>query len=268
MIPAGLDLARRLEAAEAVNGLECAEAQRRLHPELGAATLEVAGGHAIFVGVGSPLTHAIGLGMRGPVQPEELNRLESFYRARGATVSVDLCPLADASLVELLGNRGYRLAEFNNVLARPLADARIAPPEAPVSLAREGEEQLWAHTVGCGFLDKDTLTAEEMDVGRAIFQMRGALCYLAFHEGHAAAAAAMAERDGLATLFADSTCAGFRGVGLHGALIAGRLLAALTSGCDLATASTLPGGVSQRNYERHGFRVVYTKATLVAQAAA
>jgi hypothetical protein len=32
----------------------------------------------------------------------------------------------------------------------------------------------------------------------------------------------------------------------------------------LATASTLPGSGSQRNYERMGFEVVYTRMTLVA----
>ena len=37
----------------------------------------------------------------------------------------------------------------------------------------------------------------------------------------------------------------------------------MAEGCDLATAATLPGSVSQRNYERHGFRVAYTRATLV-----
>src|ERR1019366_2130676 len=57
-----------------------------------------------------------------------------------------------------------------------------------------------------------------------------------------AAAGAMAIHGCLTTLFADSTMPGFRGAG------------------DLATASTLPGSVSQRNYERNGFRVAYTKA--------
>jgi len=51
-------------------------------------------------------------------------------------------------------------------------------------------------------------------------------------------------------------------------LIAARLNEAIAQGCDLATASTLPGGVSQRNYERAGFEVVYTKLTLVAPATA
>jgi hypothetical protein len=30
----------------------------------------------------------------------------------------------------------------------------------------------------------------------------------------------------------------------------------------MATASTLPGSISQRNYERLGFRVVYSKVGL------
>ena len=268
MILASLELARRLEAAEAINGVSCAEAQRRLNPEMRAAEQEVAGGFAIFVGAASPLTHSVGLGMHGAVRPDELDRLEAFYGARGAAANVDLCPLADASFVELLGNRGYRVTEFNNVLVRPLAGAEIAPPASPVSLAREGDEQLWARTVGCGFLEKDALTADKMDVGRAIFHMPGALCYLAFHAGQAVAAGAMAMRSGLATLFADSTLLGFRGAGLHCALIVERLRAALNQGCDLATASTLPGSVSQRNYERNGFRVVYTKATLVRESVA
>ena len=265
MIHAGLDLARRLEADEAVNGAECAESHRRLHPDLGATLQLVAGGCAIFVGAGSPLTHAVGLGMRGAVQREELDRLEAFYQARGAEVIVDLCPLADPSLIDLLGNRGYRVTEFNNVLVRPLAGAEAGPPEMPVRLANGGEAELWAHTVGCGFLEKDALTADEMAVGRNIFRMTGSLCYLAFSGSQPAAAGAMAVRGCLATLFADSTVPAFRGGGLHSALIRERLRAAVDRACDLATASTLPGSVSQRNYERHGFQVAYTKATLMLQ---
>jgi hypothetical protein len=254
MIVAGLELARRLESAEALVGAACAG-----H----AAVLEVAGGFAIFVGIGSPLTHAVGLGMRGPVRANEVDRLEEFYRTRGASVTVDLCPLADVSLVEALSQRGYRLTEFNNVLVRPLPGTEIGPSGAPVRSANDGEEQLWAYTVGRGFLEKDTLTPEEMDVGRAIWHMPGSLRYIALSGEQPAAAAAMAMHGGLAALFADSTVMGFRGAGLHAALIRERLRAAARAGCDLATAATLPGSVSQRNYERNGFQVAYTKAILV-----
>ena len=263
MIHAGLDLARRLEAAEARIGVACAEAHQRLNPGLGAAVLEVGGGFAMFVGVESPLTHAVGLGMRCQVRADEMDVMEDFYRARGAAVSVELCPLAHASLVELLGERGYRVIEFNNTLVRPLEGAEIGPAEVLVRLAKADDERLWARTVGRGFLEKDDLTAEEMDVGRAIWHMPGSHCYLAFSNGRAAAAGALAVDGGLATLFADSTVLGFRGAGLQGALTRERLRTALEQGCDLATASTLPGSISQRNYERSGFRVAYTKAIMV-----
>jgi GNAT superfamily N-acetyltransferase len=127
------------------------------------------------------------------------------------------------------------------------------------------ETDLWSHTVGQGFFDQAELTTEEMDVGRAICAMPGALCYLgAASTGEPAGGAAAAIYSGLATLFADSTIARFRRSGLHAELIAARLNEALAQGCDLAMASTLPGSGSQRNYERLGFEVVYTRVTLAA----
>ena len=66
-------------------------------------------------------------------------------------------------------------------------------------------------------------------------------------------------QSGLATLYADGTRETARGRGLQSALIRGRIAIAAERGCDLATASTLPGSQSQRNYERAGFRVAYTK---------
>ena len=256
MIFADAPLARRLEAAEAANARGCNSGP-------GAAVLEVAGGCAVFVGAESPLTHAGGLGLNGPVREAEIGAIEAFFRSRGAKVAVDLCPLADPGLLEALGKRGYRATEFNNVLVKRLAGTEIGLTPR-VRRAVAGEDDLWSHTVGCGFFELRDLTTEEMDVGRAIFAMPGALCYLASSEnGEPAGAAALALRDGLATLFADSTIARFRGGGLHRELISARLYEGLAQGCDLATASTLPGSGSQRNYERLGFEVVYTKIALV-----
>jgi GNAT superfamily N-acetyltransferase len=102
-----------------------------------------------------------------------------------------------------------------------------------------------------------------MDVGRAIFAMPGAICWLAVAgTGEPAGGGALALHDGLATLFADSTIPLFRRRGLHYELIAARLNEAMARGCHLATAGTQPGSASQRNYERLGFEVVYTKVTL------
>jgi GNAT superfamily N-acetyltransferase len=251
-----LPLAQRIEAAEAFNARGCTA----IHPE--AAALDVAGGCAVFVGAGSPLSHAVGIGLNGPVTDPEIDRLEAFYRSRGGKVAIDLCPLADPGILETLGKRGYRLTEFNNVLVKRLAGAAIVLTPR-VRRALPDETDPWSYTVGRGFFDEHELTTAEMDVGRAICAMPGALCYLAVTEnGELAGGAAAAVHSGLATLFADSTIARHRGTGLHRELIAARLNEALAQGCDLATASTLPGSGSQRNYERMGFEVVYTRVTL------
>jgi len=47
--------------------------------------------------------------------------------------------------------------------------------------------------------------------------------------------------------------------GAHAALIRARLAEAAARGCDLITAGTQPGSTSQRDYERQGFLVAYTK---------
>jgi len=248
-------LARRLEVAEAANARGCAPA--------GAVSLEIAGGCAIFAGADSPLTQAVGIGLAGPVREAEITALETFFRSRGARVAIDLCPLADAGLLEALGGRGYRVTEFNNVLVKRLAGTGIVLTPR-IRRATPEETDLWAHTVGRGFFEQPDLTTEEMDVGRAIFAMPGALCYLATGgAGEPAGGGALAVHTALATLFADSTLAAFRRLGLHRELIAARLNEALAQGCDMAVASTEAGSGSQRNYERLGFEVVYTKVTMV-----
>jgi GNAT superfamily N-acetyltransferase len=256
MIFADTALARRIETAEAAIARGCTVSQP------GAAWLEAGGGIALFQGAASPLTQAVGMGLTGPVTASELDGVETFFRSRGARISIDFCPLADSGLLELLAGRGYRPAEFNNVLIKPLAGTEITfTPQARPAVT--GEQELWAQTAGHGFFEQAELTGEEMDVGRAIFSMPGALCYFATTEsGETAGGAALAVNGGLATLFADSVIAPFRRRGLHRALIAARLNEALALGCDLATASTLPGSASQRNFERAGFRIVYTKVTL------
>jgi GNAT superfamily N-acetyltransferase len=257
MIFADIGLARRIEAAEAAIA-------RGTSAQPTAAVMEMAGGCAIFVGADSPLTHAVGMGLGGPVTLTEIVGLECFFRARGAKVTVDVCPLADSGFVSTLADRGFRVQEFNNVLARRLAGLEVAlTPRARRALPDESD--LWSYTVGRGFFEHSELTTGEMNVGRAIAAMPDALCYLAATEaGQVGAGGALAIRDGVATLFADGTVPAYRREGLQRELITARLNEAAARGCDLATASTLPGSGSQRNYERAGFQVVYTKVTMVA----
>src|SRR5579872_6994317 len=103
MLYADTTLARRVEGAEAENARGCSTGSDGSP----AAVLDIAGGCAIFVGAESPLTQAVGLGMNGPVSASQLDRLEQFFRSRGARISIDLCPLADPGLTTALSERGY-----------------------------------------------------------------------------------------------------------------------------------------------------------------
>ena len=230
-------LARRIEQGEALNAASCGE------------SIEVAGGFAAFCGVGSPLTHALGLGLNGPVSAVDFDRMEEFYRSRGSGIGVELCPHADWSLLELLGRRGYIIAECNNVLGGPVAGS----PDPRMRIADDVD--VWSKTMLEGFFARAEFSEMERDVARRLFHLENAAPWIAQADGSPAAAAAMNIRGGLALLFADSTLPKYRGRGLHLALIRARLKHAAELGCDLATAATAPGSTSQRNYERAGFQV-------------
>jgi hypothetical protein len=51
----------------------------------------------------------------------------------------------------------------------------------------------------------------------------------------------------------------WRGRGIQVASIKERLRLAAAMGCDMASASVMPGGTSHRNYERAGFQMLYAR---------
>jgi len=59
------------------------------------------------------------------------------------------------------------------------------------------------------------------------------------------------------------TLVGFRGRGLQTALLRARMAAAVEAGCEYAVVVTQGGTTSQRNAERLGFRVAYSKVTVI-----
>jgi GNAT superfamily N-acetyltransferase len=64
---------------------------------------------------------------------------------------------------------------------------------------------------------------------------------------------------GVALLAGASTVPEARGRGAQRALLAARLRFARDHGCRLAMMCAAPGSSSQRNAERHGFRIAYTR---------
>lgn len=86
-----------------------------------------------------------------------------------------------------------------------------------------------------------------------------ATCFLAELDGEAIGAAALFMHGGVALLAGASTVPEGRKKGAQSALLDARLRTAASQGCDLAMMVAAPGSASQRNAERNGFRVAYTR---------
>jgi hypothetical protein len=258
-------LARRIEAADAAVGVTSAEIHARLHPGSGAVAEQIAGGVAVFVGLESPLTQAIGTGMRGAVSASDIDRLEDFFNSRGSGVHIELCPLADPSLADELGRRGYRLQEFTNVLVR-----RIRVIETPLAgtstisaqICLPSDADLWARTVALGFGGDLDQSSENVAVLRDLFLQPNTKGILAWVDGRPAGGGALTVHDGIAAIFGASTVPSFRRLGVQSAVIRALINLAVEAECDVAYTLTRPGSASQRNVERQGFRVSYTRCTM------
>ena len=257
-----LSLSRRLERAEALSNADFVEARARVSPEVGACWIEVAGARAMFDGVESPITQTFGLGLFAEATGEDLGRVEAFFRERGAPVSHEVSPLADPALVPLLNGRGYQPVEFISVMFRPLRPgvrfAERRDESVSVRVAGEGEGELWARTAARGWSESgygDFM----LGLARVSAERADTLSFLAELEGEPVAAGALSICEGVALLAGASTVPEARKRGAQLALLDARLRHAADAGCDLAMMCALPGSASQRNAERHGFRIAYTR---------
>jgi GNAT superfamily N-acetyltransferase len=265
---ADLLLARRLESTDAWVSLLSAQIHAQLHPAAGSLAEPVGGGYAVFTGVGSPLTQAIGLGMKGAVTEQDMEQLEAFFEVRGSPTLIDLCPLADPSIIGQLSLRGYRLRDFSNMLVRPLREggARPAPDAAlRVQQCTPSEDDLWARTVAQGFAESFIVSEENMLVLKSLFHRPDSICLIAWLEGRPVGGGALAMHEGVAALYGASTLPSFRRRGVQKAIILTLLSRAVEGGCDVAYTLTKPGSVSQRNVERQHFFVAYTRAMMVKE---
>jgi GNAT superfamily N-acetyltransferase len=262
-------LARRLEAVEEVPQVLYARVFQKTKPQIGAAEEEIAGGHMIFAGLGSPIGRATGVGLDRPFTPNDLDHIENFYRSHQAPSQVDLCPLHDPAVFEMCKHRGYSIAELNNVLYRRLDVNEKFPDPPPDCTIRQGHPEE-AHELGKiveqAFFPEGAPEAFQ-DLLTPLYQMEGALTFAASIDGKAVACGAglLIPQHRIFALCGAGTAAEYRNRGLQTALLQARLKAASQAGCEYAAIVTQGGTTSQRNCERLGFRVAYSKVTVIRE---
>jgi GNAT superfamily N-acetyltransferase len=256
-----LNLSRRLERAEARGNADFVEARAAVEPESGACWIEVAGAYAMFDGVESPVTQTFGLGLFETASNADLERIEEFFKERGAPVYHEVSPLADVSLLALLNERGYEPFEFTSVMFRSLRTGVAARHDSDVSVHVAGpdEYELWAQTAARGWSEFEELSEFMLGLSRVSTRRANAPSFLAELDGRAVATGALSIWEGVALLAGASTIPEARRRGAQQALLDARLNYAVAHGCDLAMMCALPGSASQRNAERQGFRIAYTR---------
>lgn len=264
---ADVELAQRIEAAAAAEVRRFVRTAQLMDHGTRAAGFDVAGGVAAFLAPESPMNRAIGLGMTGSVDESDVIDLGRFFAKHGAIPSIGVCPLAHPTLVEHLSAEGWIVEGFENVLVRALDADEIVAPRATDAIeirevADDSDRELWKLVAATGFSWPLPPLDAQFEIGAVVVRRPGTRLLLAFCEGRVAGAAELMIDGATAWLSADTTLPEFRGRGVQRALQQRRLAVATASGCDLAVSEATPGSSSQRNMERAGFRVAYTRLDL------
>jgi len=262
-------LARRLESCEEMPQVHYARVFKQTQPQIGAAEEEVCGGHMVFGGLGSPIGRATGAGLDHPFSRDDLDRIEQFYREHKAPSQVDLTPLHRPEIFEMFKERGYGIAELNNVMFRRLdLDEKFPAPPVECRIRRSHPEE--ADITG-SIVEKAFFPDGAPEAFRGLiaplYQMEGSRAFVATVDGKPVACGTglVIPEHKVFALCGAGTLAEYRGRGFQTALLRARMAAAIEAGCEYAVVVTQGGTISQRNAERLGFRVAYSKVTVIKQ---
>lgn len=263
MIYSDITLAQKLERTEARSCADFVEARASMQPESGATWTDVEGTYAMFDGIGSPLTQSFGLGMFKDANADQLITIEKFFRERGSDVFHEVSPMADQSILSLLSERDYRPIELTSVMYREIRDDDAATPLNPDITTRvidDSDADLWAETAAAGWAtEQPNLTEFLIGLGRIAARTNGGHQFLAELDGRPIAAGGFQMYEDVCILAGASTLPDARRLGAQNALLSARLNFARENGCRFAMIGALPGSQSQKNAQKNGFHIAYTR---------
>jgi GNAT superfamily N-acetyltransferase len=261
MLFADFELAKRLERAEGFACVQFAAARKKVFPNCDSAWIRCAGADVVFDGVDAPTTQTFGLGLFEELTPGALDEMQQFFLERGAAVMHEVSPLVGAKTLDLLCTRGYRPIEISNVLFRTVESPKSSDrDDLRVRVIGENEAKVWAAVSAQGWTHEHPELKEFVEqMGVLMVAREQSPCFLAEIKGVAGAAGGLSLHEGVALFAGAATVPEFRRRGLQGALLEARMRYALAHGCDLAMMVAEAGSNSQRNAERQGFRVAYTR---------
>lgn len=256
-----LALSRRLERAEALANRRFVEAKRSLDPACPSTWIEVAGAYAMFDTVNSPLTQTFGLGVFEDPSDADLDRMEAFFTERGSATFHEISPLAPPSLLGRLHERGYQAIELTNLLSCPVGKhaAQVSNPDLIVRRILSNEQADYVQLAKEGWQLPEEYSAF-FDEMAAVNQRNEQFAAFVVEEGGKwIGCGGLFISDDVGLIAGDATLPESRGKGAQHALILARMEYAKTLGLDLIMMAALPGSESQRNGQRAGLEIAYTR---------
>lgn len=236
-------------------------------------SIEIAGGTAAAGEPGSWTNAAYGCALGRPGTREDVARLIEFYASRGCEPRIETAPFTDRGFLAELAAERFVVRHFETVFCRRLQRGeRIELPEASrdvrievVDPADDDQAREFARVVTHGFLPPGmTEWPPEMieSVVRVVRHPR-TVCIRAMVDGRCVGGGSVEVAGEVAGMFGVSVLAEYRRRGVQQALMQWRLRYASEHGAEFATITSRPGVATERNAQRAGFRVAYTKAALV-----
>jgi GNAT superfamily N-acetyltransferase len=187
--------------------------------------------------------------------------LEQFFFDRSTAAMHEVSPMAGVPALGLLCERGYRPMEISNVMYRPVEKPSVNhPANIRVRVVGQDEAELWGNISARGWTHEHPELQEFVQkMGVLCVARKNGPCFLAEIDDKPGAVGALNVFGGVALFAGAATLPELRCRGLQSALLQERMLYAFEHGCDLAMMVAEAGSNSQRNAERKGFRVAYTR---------
>jgi hypothetical protein len=254
------ELGRRLERAESSIGTSFIAVRQRLSPEVGATWHDFDGTYAIFDGADSPMTQTFGLGMYTDTTDDALAAIEAYFGERGAPAMHEVCSLAPTATMARLASRGYLPIEQSSVLVQEIGEPVATTTPLRVRVIQPADHETWVETSVGGWASEQ----QYANVIRRLAEVAAAndamTHFLVERDGEPIATASLGVHGDIALFAGASTVPSGRGQGAQNLLLSARIAEARRRGCTLALMIADPGSTSQRNAERSGFRIAYTRS--------
>ena len=231
----------------------------RVLEDLGGAGVAVDTGWAACDVPGSWARFATGLGRGGPVDPATLDTAEAFFAEREEPTRIRFTPYTHPSLVELLAARGYVLDHLDTILVHDLRELPSLDPTLTIrAVDGQADRRAWVSAQLRGFFGDDH-PAGMVPITERVSRYARARLSLLIDEDEVVGSGGLELWEGAGVLFAGCVRAEARRRGHHQSFLRHRLHQAKALGCTHALIGSTPGGPTERNALRMGFRVAYTQ---------